>query len=145
VDLDGFKQVNDRFGHAVGDQLLRKFTQRMVHCVRASDTVGRIGGDEFTILIDDIEQADHAEIVAAKIRSTFDQPFKLDNHLLNVSASIGIAVCPDHGSSKRQLLQRADVAMYVAKRDGGNCFRMADDKRNERAEPEPEIDGSEMT
>lgn len=145
VDLDGFKQVNDRFGHAVGDQLLRKITQRMVHCVRASDTVGRIGGDEFTILIDDIDHADHAEIVAAKIRSTFDQPFKLDNHLLNVSASIGIAVCPDHGASKRQLLQRADVAMYVAKRDGGNCFRMADDKWNERAESEPEADGSEMT
>ncbi len=145
VDLDGFKQVNDRFGHAVGDQLLRKITQRMVHCVRASDTVGRIGGDEFTILIDDIEHADHAEIVAAKVRATFDQPFKLDDRLLNISASIGIAVCPDHGASKRQLLQRADVAMYVAKRDGGNCFRMADDKWNERAESEPEIDGSEMT
>jgi diguanylate cyclase (GGDEF)-like protein/PAS domain S-box-containing protein len=144
VDLDGFKQVNDRFGHAVGDQLLCKVTQRMVHCVRASDTVGRIGGDEFTILIDGIERADQAEIVAAKVRATFEQPFRLDDHLVNVSPSIGIAVYPDHGVSQRQLLQCADAAMYAAKRGGGNCFRMAGNGQHGKAELESQADGSEM-
>lgn len=125
LDLDRFKQVNDHHGHDVGDLLLREVAARIRQCVRESDTVGRIGGDEFVVLLDDTGPADHAVVVAAKIGATLRQPFELAGTRLQVSASIGIALYPTHGEDARQLLRRADDAMYDAKRQGGDQARMS--------------------
>lgn len=125
LDLDRFKQVNDHHGHDVGDLLLREVAERIRQCVRESDTVGRIGGDEFVVLLDDTSQADHAAVVAAKIGAALRQPFELAGTRLQVSASIGIAHYPTHGEDARQLLRRADDAMYDAKRQGGDQARLS--------------------
>lgn len=125
IDLDRFKLVNDSFGHDIGDLLLREVAERISHCVRESDTVGRIGGDEFVVLLNSIIQPEHAAAVAEKIRTSFDQPFELGGHRLHVTSSIGIAVYPEHGDGDKQLMRRADDAMYCAKRQGGNQSTMA--------------------
>ncbi|EIL97432.1 MAG: diguanylate cyclase [Rhodanobacter thiooxydans] len=125
LDLDQFKLVNDNHGHDVGDLLLREVAARISRCVRESDTIGRIGGDEFVVLLNDTGQADHAVAVAAKICAALRQPFELAGGRLQVSASIGIALYPDHGEDARQLLRRADEAMYDAKRQGGDRARMS--------------------
>jgi diguanylate cyclase (GGDEF)-like protein/PAS domain S-box-containing protein len=125
LDLDRFKPVNDHHGHDVGDLLLREVAARIRHCVRESDTVGRIGGDEFVVLLNDTGHADHAVAVAAKIGAALRQPFELAGGRLQVSASIGIALYPDHGEDARQLLRRADDAMYDAKRQGGGRAQMS--------------------
>ncbi len=120
LDLDQFKPVNDSHGHDIGDLLLREVAVRIGQCVRESDTVGRIGGDEFVVLLNDIGLPEHAVAVAEKIHLAFEQPFELSGCTLQVSASIGIAIYPDHGEDDKQLLRRADDAMYGAKRQGGN-------------------------
>ncbi|MBQ4854035.1 diguanylate cyclase [Rhodanobacter sp. B2A1Ga4] len=120
LDLDKFKPVNDRHGHDIGDLLLREVAARINHCVRESDTVGRIGGDEFVVLLNDIGLPEHAVVVATKIRAALGRPFELAGCRLQVSASIGIALYPDHGEDDKQLLRHADDAMYNAKRQGGN-------------------------
>ncbi|AGG89561.1 sensor domain-containing protein [Rhodanobacter denitrificans] len=125
LDLDRFKPVNDHHGHDVGDLLLREVAARIRHCVRESDTVGRIGGDEFVVLLNDAGHADHAVAVAAKIGAALRQPFELAGGRLQVSASIGIALYPAHGEDARQLLRRADDAMYDAKRQGGDQARIS--------------------
>lgn len=119
LDLDRFKPVNDRHGHDVGDLLLREVAARINRCVRESDTVGRIGGDEFVVLLNGIGRPEHAAAVAAKIHAAFEQPFELAGCRLQVSTSIGIALYPDHGEDDKQLLRHADDAMYDAKRQGG--------------------------
>lgn len=124
IDLDLFKQVNDTFGHATGDQLLQAIAQRLRHCVRESDTVGRIGGDEFLVLLNHLYRADHAAAVAEKIRTMLSQPFDLAGVCVTISPSIGIALYPEHGEDHEQLIRHADAAMYGAKRDGGNRLRM---------------------
>jgi diguanylate cyclase (GGDEF)-like protein/PAS domain S-box-containing protein len=125
IDLDGFKQVNDRHGHPVGDQLLQEVAHRIQGCLRESDTVGRIGGDEFVVLLDNIAQPEHAVAVAGKIRAAIDRPFELFGQPLRVSASIGVAVHPRHGDDNRQLIRHADEAMYAAKKLGGNRLLVA--------------------
>jgi diguanylate cyclase (GGDEF)-like protein/PAS domain S-box-containing protein len=125
IDLDRFKQVNDTFGHAIGDLLLREVGHRIRHCVRESDTIGRIGGDEFIVLLNTIKLPEHASMVAEKIRAFLNQPFELADHRLHISASLGIAVYPEHGDEKKQLIWHADSAMYCAKKMGGNRFLMA--------------------
>lgn len=119
LDLDQFKPVNDRHGHDIGDLLLCEAAARISQCVRESDTVGRIGGDEFVVLLSGISLPEHAAAVAAKIHAAFEQPFELAGCLLQVSVSIGIAIYPDHGEDDKQLLRHADDAMYGAKRQGG--------------------------
>lgn len=126
IDLDRFKLVNDSFGHDIGDLLLREVAERIGRCVRESDTVGRVGGDEFVVLLNDISLPEHATAVAEKIRAALDQPFELAGHRLHISSSIGIAVCPEHGDEDKQLMRYADDAMYGAKRQGGNRLLMAD-------------------
>ncbi len=116
LDLDKFKQVNDTFGHAVGDILLQEVAQRLRHCVRESDTVARIGGDEFVVLLECLQLPEHAALVAEKIRSALQQPLNIDGHRLSVVPSIGIALYPEHGEGEQQLLKYADQAMYVAKK-----------------------------
>ncbi|MBP5087480.1 diguanylate cyclase [Pseudomonas chlororaphis] len=116
VDLDRFKQVNDTFGHAVGDMLLQAVANRLKACVRESDTVARIGGDEFVVLLGCIQHAEDAGIVAGKIRQALNEPLRLDGHQLSILPSIGIGLFPEHGHDEKQLFKHADEAMYTAKR-----------------------------
>ncbi|MCO8312662.1 sensor domain-containing protein [Pseudomonas mandelii] len=116
VDLDRFKQVNDTHGHAVGDMLLQAVANRLKGCVRETDTVARIGGDEFVVLLHSIHAAEDAESVAGKIRQVLVQPLRLDGHNLNIQPSIGVARYPEHGTEENQLFRHADEAMYSAKR-----------------------------
>jgi diguanylate cyclase (GGDEF)-like protein len=116
VDLDQFKQVNDTYGHAVGDLLLQAVANRLKGCVRETDTVARIGGDEFVVLLDSIQGSADAGIVDNKIRHVLDQPLRLDGHSLSILPSIGIALYPEHGTEEKQLFKHADEAMYAVKR-----------------------------
>lgn len=119
IDLDNFKQVNDGFGHAGGDLLLQHVGRRILRSVRESDTVSRFGGDEFVVLLEDIESGQWAHTVADNILSALSQPFELMGCAVSVSASIGLALSPEHGDDEKQLLRRADEAMYAAKHGGG--------------------------
>jgi diguanylate cyclase (GGDEF)-like protein/PAS domain S-box-containing protein len=125
IDLDGFKRINDSFGHTLGDQLLQEVAQRITRCVRASDTVGRIGGDEFVVLLHDIAQPADATAIADQIRAALDRPFDLTGECLRISSSIGVATYPEHGDDGKQLIRHADEAMYAAKKNGGNRLLMA--------------------
>lgn len=117
VDLDRFKEVNDTHGHAVGDMLLQTVANRLKGCVRETDTVARIGGDEFVVLLHSIHASGDADCVAVKIRQVLAQPLRLDGHSLNIQPSIGVAQYPEHGTEEKQLFRHADEAMYTAKRE----------------------------
>jgi len=116
VDVDDFKQVNDRHGHAVGDALLREVAARLVECARESDTVARLGGDEFVLLLEDLHAPEDAEHCAAKIRAALAQPVPTLCAPLRIGASIGIALFPDHADQVETLLMHADTGMYATKR-----------------------------
>ncbi|MGP5159433.1 diguanylate cyclase [Pseudoalteromonas prydzensis] len=120
IDIDGFKEVNDTHGHLVGDKLLQKIAERLLECVRGSDTVGRFGGDEFVVVLNGIKSRADVLHVAEKIRYKCAEPFIIDDKKLTLSSSIGLASYPEHGSSDMQLIQYADQAMYIAKVAGGN-------------------------
>ena len=121
IDLDRFKPVNDTHGHHVGDLLLQAVARRMQDCVRESDSVGRIGGDEFFILLPVIDHAADALTVAEKVRDALSRPFALeDTQAIGISSSIGITLYPDHGDDTRLLYRYADQAMYRAKAQGRN-------------------------
>ncbi len=120
VDLDRFKPVNDRHGHAVGDQLLQAVAGRMHTILRAGDLVGRIGGDEFIVLLHDIRTEDDALTAAEKLRCHLETPFDIEGRRLQISASIGIALYPSHADNARELARRADEAMYLSKAEGRN-------------------------
>ncbi len=120
IDLDEFKPINDKFGHAVGDLLLKEVAIRILNCVRDSDTVARIGGDEFIVLLPAIETEQDAMVVADKIRLALCRSFELAGQSLHISSSIGIAIHPEHGSEEKILLKNADTAMYCAKENGRN-------------------------
>ena len=123
LDLDKFKPVNDAFGHAAGDELLQAVAQRLQACVRESDTVARVGGDEFVLLLPGIEAAVDASAVARKIHDALRAPFTLSHGQgVRMSASTGIAVYPEHGSDETELTQRADAAMYEAKAGGRDRY-----------------------
>lgn len=124
LDLDKFKPVNDEFGHEVGDLLLKEVAQRMQKCVRESDTVSRIGGDEFVILLPRIEVEQNAIQVAEKILYALVQPFELAGHTIHISSSIGVAVYPQHGGDEKLLTKNADTAMYYAKNGGRNNVKL---------------------
>jgi diguanylate cyclase (GGDEF)-like protein len=121
MDLDRFKEVNDTLGHASGDELLKQVGLRLRDSLRESDTVARLGGDEFGVLLPKVVDAEAAVAVARKLRTTLEEPFTLHGLALRMEASIGIALFPDHGSDVQSLLQRADVAMYVAKEHPAGC------------------------
>lgn len=123
LDLDGFKQVNDRLGHQWGDELLRQVAQRLSTMLRASDTVSRFGGDEFTLIIPDLNPHDDIRPVAQKIVTTIAHPYALGNDTAHITTSIGISLFPDHGDSPDALVSHADMAMYQAKKTGKNQFQ----------------------
>jgi diguanylate cyclase (GGDEF)-like protein/PAS domain S-box-containing protein len=118
IDLDMFKPVNDTLGHVVGDWLLKQVAMRMRECVRDSDTVARVGGDEFVVLLRSVESTADAGMVAEKIRNTLNKPFELAQQSLNISCSIGMVVYPDHAKSEGEMIDYADIAMYRAKQGG---------------------------
>ena len=126
LDVDGFKSVNDTYGHAAGDDLLRAIASRLRRHVRAGDTLARFGGDEFVILLDELGDPLDAETVAQTVMEAFENPFILGNFRITVRASVGIAVAPPDGSTLQQLLAKADQGMYRAKRGGGNAAAYAD-------------------
>ncbi len=120
IDLDKFKPINDNYGHAVGDLLLKEAAQRMQSCVRQSDTVARIGGDEFVVLLASLKDDLDTQEVAEKIRHALNLPFQISGHALNISSSIGVAIYPIHGDNEKELVKNADLAMYCAKENGRN-------------------------
>jgi diguanylate cyclase (GGDEF)-like protein/PAS domain S-box-containing protein len=121
IDLDNFKQVNDNYGHKAGDTLLVEIARRLQQCLRPGDHLGRFGGDEFVVLLDDLACLDDAEHVAQRMLDTLSSTLRIDGHLLSVSASIGITVLP-HGTPPSELLQAADLALYQAKMAGKAQF-----------------------
>ena len=120
LDLDGFKPVNDEYGHAVGDALLVEVAARLRGGVRASDTVARLGGDEFVVLLAGVVESPQALALAEKLRADVARPCLLAGQALQVTASVGVALFPDHGADAEQLFRRADEAMYAAKQAGAN-------------------------
>lgn len=125
LDLDGFKQVNDTLGHDVGDLLLKAVADRLSRCLRSSDTVSRLGGDEFTVILPAIPSVQQASSVAEKILVTLSHPYKFGTQVLNVTTSIGISIYPHDGEETELLLKEADNAMYHAKELGKNCYQFA--------------------
>lgn len=123
IDLDNFKKVNDTLGHTYGDDLLRVAARRLVGCIRASDTVGRLGGDEFLIVLPDLHDPAHALSVADKILEAFQEPFLILGHSITTTASVGLTIFPGDGREANILLRNADAAMYRAKDAGRNCCR----------------------
>lgn len=125
IDLDHFKEINDRFGHTVGDQVLLEVAHRMVATLRASDTVGRMGGDEFIALIDHLASPDDVQKVAEKVLEAVAVPIDTEAGPLSVSCSIGIAFYPEDGVSMNILCKSADLAMYSVKHAGRNGVAVA--------------------
>jgi diguanylate cyclase (GGDEF)-like protein len=126
IDLDGFKLINDTLGHDSGDILLREVADRIMSCVRESDTVARMGGDEFTVILMNIRPPLSSEYVARKIIDALTLPFMLNGKESCITASVGIAIYPDNGDSASALVKLADAAMYLAKNSGKNCYHLID-------------------
>ncbi len=124
IDLDGFKEVNDRLGHAAGDELLQQVGRRIQGCVRDTDMVARLGGDEFTVILTDITQPMHVETLCRKILTKLSQPFRLKAGQAGISASIGVTGYPSDAATLDELIRNADAAMYEAKNAGRNRFRV---------------------
>ncbi|MEA2404481.1 MAG: hypothetical protein QOE08_1128, partial [Thermoleophilaceae bacterium] len=120
VDLDRFKEVNDTLGHHSGDILLKQAAERLAHALRPADALARLGGDEFAVLLPSLPHHDVAIAVAGRIRDALERPFVLHGLTVHIDASTGIAVFPDHGEDVETLIQRADIAMYAAKRSSLN-------------------------
>jgi diguanylate cyclase (GGDEF)-like protein/PAS domain S-box-containing protein len=132
LDLDHFKLVNDGLGHSIGDALLSEVAARLQGCIRSSDTISRLGGDEFTVLLNEVVDSDSAAGVARKILQSFARPFRVEAHELFVTASIGISLFPNDGEDVETLLKCADSAMYRAKELGRNQMQLFTASMNER-------------
>jgi diguanylate cyclase (GGDEF)-like protein len=125
LDIDGFKGINDSRGHAGGDAVLREFARRLSGSVRETDTVARLAGDEFVVVLEGVHKRDECLFIARKIVAAMQRPFDVNGSELVVTTSIGIAMTTDTGLSADGLLQRADGALYTAKAQGRNRFEMA--------------------
>jgi diguanylate cyclase (GGDEF)-like protein/PAS domain S-box-containing protein len=125
LDLDHFKLVNDSLGHSVGDELLREIARRLKAAVREGDTVARVGGDEFTIVLQDVPRSDAVAVVAQKVLRSIAEPMEISGHRLYVTTSIGITLFPNDGDDAETLLKNADTAMYRAKAEGRNTYQLA--------------------
>ena len=130
VDLDGFKPINDMLGHAVGDEVLKEAARRLRTATRDSDTVARIGGDEFVLLAEDVSDVADCASLANRVIQVLAQPLEVQGHQVTLSGSVGVALYPEHGD-RMKLVQNADAAMYTAKRAGGNTYALFESRMNE--------------
>lgn len=140
LDLDHFKIINDTLGHAVGDQLLQSAAKRLQACVRLSDTVSRQGGDEFVVLLSEVENVGGAVLIAEKLIAAMAQPHLIGDHRLEVTLSIGISLYPDDGKDAEAVVRNADNAMYHAKRGGRNNYQVFTPSMNVRAAVRQSLD-----
>ncbi len=124
LDLDRFKLVNDTFGHDMGDELLKAVSERLKTCVREVDTVARMGGDEFTIILEGVSSEQNVLVVAKRITESIATPFELKGHSISIGISIGITIYPQDDHPVDELLKHADTAMYQAKQQGGSAFHL---------------------
>ncbi|MFI3191107.1 MAG: GGDEF domain-containing protein, partial [Methylococcales bacterium] len=121
--LDKFKAVNDKLGHAAGDELLKQVAARIKSCLRDSDMVARLGGDEFVLVLENLKHPEMADIIALKVIASLTLPFQLsENNSVQIGASIGISLYPQHGNTPESLMDHADTALYQAKDNGRGCF-----------------------
>jgi len=145
LDLDRFKIINDSLGHAAGDKLLQIVAERLKACMRGSDVIARLGGDEFVVLLRDVDRRSEIASVAERILAATRDPIMVDGQECRISASVGVALYPDHANDESRLMKFADVAMYSAKEDGRNAWRLyAPSARAEPSEHERE-DGTTPT
>ena len=142
LDLDGFKHINDSLGHQIGDKLLQSIAKRLSDCVRGSDTVSRQGGDEFVVLLSEVEQAEDAAITARRMLEAVAEAHPIDNHDLHVTTSIGVSVYPDDGLNPETLIKNADTAMYQAKENGRQSYQFFKPSMNVRAVERQSIEES---
>ena len=142
LDLDHFKKINDSHGHQVGDRFLRQVSGRLLECLGPLDTISRQGGDEFSILIAEPENADEAALTARKICELLSEPFMVDTLRLSASVSVGIAIYPKDGSQAEELFRNADIAMYHAKSSGRNQYQFFSDELNRSTNARLEIESA---
>jgi diguanylate cyclase (GGDEF)-like protein len=136
IDIDHFKEINDTYGHPIGDLILRQGCRRIAHCIRENDVVGRAGGDEFWVVLNGFTSPENIPAIAKKMLKSFSAPFRVNSEVM-ASISIGVALMPDHAGTIREWMQKSDIAMYEAKRKGRNRWAMYDDgiKAEQGAEP----------
>ena len=132
LDLDRFKSINDTFGHAAGDRLIRSCSERLKACMRQTDTLARIGGDEFALIQVGVEKAEQVQALCRRLLAALVEPFDLDGQEVIVTASIGVALAPTDAEEPARLLQHADVALYRAKDEGRNAFRFFEPEMDRR-------------
>ncbi len=142
VDLDGFKSINDNYGHEVGDQVVIEIARRLSECIRRTDTVARIGGDEFTVLVEKVGSINDAVVSAEKIIDVVTQPLEVKEQVVWVGCSIGIAVYPDAGQDAATLMRHADAAMYEAKARSGSNYRFYSEQMNREADAQSRLEHS---
>lgn len=142
IDLDRFKQINDSLGHDYGDLLLKEITVRLTSTLRANDTVARIGGDEFVILLEYFKGNAQLSRIAEKLIAKIGEPVTLNSHVVSVGASIGIALYPDDANNSDELLHHADVAMYCSKQLGRNTFQFFTERMNQEANSRLQVESN---
>jgi diguanylate cyclase (GGDEF)-like protein/PAS domain S-box-containing protein len=142
LDLDGFKHINDSLGHRIGDQLLQSISKSLVNCVRGSDTISRQGGDEFVVLLSEVKHSEDAAITARRMLQAVAEAHSVDQHVLHVTASIGLSIYPEDGLDAETLIKNADTAMYQAKENGRQSYKFFTSAMNVRAVERQSIEQS---
>jgi len=133
IDLDHFKQINDSMGHDAGDKVLQTFAERIQHCLRIEDTIARMGGDEFTVILANSDSMQSSTVVAEKILKTMEEPLTINGRKLYLTASIGISIYPNDGKDTQTLLKNADAAMYKSKNNGRNKYHFYTEEMTDMA------------